>query len=329
MKRVFSFLVLLLASAATIAQPELEKEVLLKRLSYSETIPEGLLANRAVVLFDDGLTQKDLEDTQTAFQQTGIDAVAYFNSNDILAGVDPEKAFSNFLIARQISFLIFFSKKNEYSFTFVRFNGKGDLIEKDSKAWQQKGIVLKELLLTIYRFALSNQKKQNLLVNDFPEREIPIKYFTGRRNEAYTAMVKSFRVAVPKFGIAKEDTILVQLLKKYFPVKYELVDPSLDDRELERKGFVTVLRFIHTQGKIAKKILEYDLSQMANSIASVVVVNGESQLKTIPADEPVFKFYIKHLEYGNIFLGNKWDADQLWPVALANHLQLMRLDLNY
>ncbi len=329
MKRIFPLLVFLSVYANTTAQPELEVDILLKRISYSEIIPEGLLAGRSVVLFDDDLSQKDLEDTQTVFQQTGIDAVAYFNSNDILAGVDPEKAFSNFLIARQISFLIFFSKKSDYSFTFVRFNGKGDLIGKESIAWQQKGTVLKELLMTIYRFAMSNQKKQNLLVTDVPELDIPVKYFTGRRNETYTAMVKSFRVAVPKFGTAKEDTILVQLLKKYFPVKYELVDPSLDDRELERKGFITVLRFIHTQGKIAKKILEYDLSQIANSIASVVLVNGESQIKTIPADEPVFKFYIKHLEYGNIFLGNKWDADQLWHVALANHLQLMRLDLKY
>jgi hypothetical protein len=59
------------------------------------------------------------------------------------------------------------------------------------------------------------------------------------------------------------------------------------------------------------------------------MVNGEPQIKTIPIEVPVYKFYIKHLEYGNIFLGNKWDADQTWQVALANHLQLMRLDLKY
>jgi hypothetical protein len=142
-------------------------------------------------------------------------------------------------------------------------------------------------------------------------------------------MVKSFKVAVPKFGNDRADTALVQMLKQYFPVKYELVDPELDDRELERKGFILVLRFIHTRGRVAKKILDYDLTQMASSIASVMMVDGEPQIKTIPIEVPVYKFYIKHLEYGNIFLGNKWDADQTWQVALANHLQLMRLELKY
>ncbi|NJN29015.1 MAG: hypothetical protein HC819_25220 [Cyclobacteriaceae bacterium] len=142
-------------------------------------------------------------------------------------------------------------------------------------------------------------------------------------------MVKSFKVAVPKFGNEKEDAALEELLKEYFPVKYELVDPTLDERELEAKGFAMVLRFIHTRGMVAKAILDYDLSQMANAIASVAMVQGEAQLKTIPAEEPIYKFYIKHLEYGNLFLGNKWDADRTWQAALTNHLQLMRMDLKY
>jgi hypothetical protein len=142
-------------------------------------------------------------------------------------------------------------------------------------------------------------------------------------------MVKSFKVAVPKFGNEKDDAVLEQLLKEYFPVKYELVDPVLTERELESKGFITVLRFVHTRGIVAKQILDYDLSQMATSIASVAMVNGEAQLKTIPAEETIYKFYIKHLEYGNLFLGNKWDADRTWQAALANHLQLMRMDLKY
>ena len=328
-KEILFFGALLTGFAAT-AQPDFEKDILLGRLAYTEVVPADLLATRSVVLFDQGITQKDLEDTQAAFQQTGIDAEAYFNCDDVLAGVDPEKAFSTLLNVRQISFLIFFSKeKDEYSFTFVPYNGKGDLINVSAPAWKQKGLVLKEVLLTIYRFALSNQKKRNFLINDLPETDIPLKYFTGRRNETYTAMVKSFKVAIPKFGNDRADTALVQMLKQYFPVKYELVDPELDDRELERKGFILVLRFVHTRGRVAKKILDYDLTQMASSIASVMMVNEEPQIKTIPADEPVYKFYFKHLEYGNIFLGNKWDADRSWRVALANHLQLMRLELKY
>jgi hypothetical protein len=328
-KEILFFVTILIGFVAT-AQPDFERDILLGRVAYTDLVPEDLLADRSILLFDQSVTQKELEETQAAFQQTGIDAVAYFNSDDVLAGVDPEKAFSTFLTIRQISFLIFFSKeKGDYTFTFVRYNGKGDLISVSAPAWQQRGPILKEVLLTIYRFALSNQKKKNFLINDLPETDIPIKYFIGRRNETYTGMVKSFKVAVPKFGNDRADTALVQMLKQYFPVKYELVDPELEDRELERKGFVLVIRFIHTRGRVAKKILDYDLKQMASSIASVMIVNGEPQIKTIPAEIPVYKFYIKQLEYGNIFLGNKWDADQTWQVALANHLQLMQLELKY
>ena len=320
----------LLIAFSSYTQPAFEKDALINRLSFTEEVPEGLLAMRAVVLYENGVTQKDLEETQKAFQQTGIDAVAYFVSDYLLAGADPQKAFTNYLLSRNIPFLILFDKeKQNYRLTFIRLNGKSDLVNPASPAWRQSNPVLSELLITIYRLALSNQKKQNFLINDFPETDIPIKYFTGRRSETYTAMVKTFRIAVPKFGNEKADAALEQLLKDYLPFKYELVDPSIDERELESKGFIMVLRFVHTRGIVAKKILDYDITQIANSIASVLVVNGEVQLKTIPSEEPVYKFYIKHLEYGNIFLGNKWDADTSWQTALANHLQLMRQDLKY
>ncbi len=324
------FLSLSITPILLIAQPAVEKDLLINRLSIVESVPEKLLAERSVVLYESNITSKELQETQKAFQQTGIDAVAYFVIDHILAGADPQKAFSTYLITRNVSFIIIFSKeKQTYSFTFAPFNNKIDLVNNGVSAWQQKGNVLNEVLLTTYRFAVSDQKKQNLLINDFPETDIALKYFVGRRTETYTAMVKSFKVAVPKFGNEKDDAVLEQLLKEYFPVKYELVDPALTERELESKGFITVLRFVHTRGIVAKQILDYDLSQMATSIASVAMVNGEAQLKTIPAEETIYKFYIKHLEYGNLFLGNKWDADRTWQAALANHLQLMRMDLKY
>ncbi len=326
----FSFLILSVMSLSLHAQPAYEKDALLSRLSFTESVPDELLATRSIVLYDQGITQKDLEETQQAFQQTGIDAIAYFVTDFMLAGADPEKAFAQYLISRNVTFLIFLTKENQrYTFTFTRFNNTSDFVEPTASAWRQTGTVLKEVLLTIYRFALSNQKKQNFLINDFPETEIPIKYFSGRRNETFTAMVKSFKVAVPKFGNEKADAELEQILKEHFPLKYELVDPALSESDLSSRGFITVLRFVHTRGLVAKKILDYDISQMANSIASVVVVNGEAELKTIPAEETIYKFYIKHLEYGNLFLGNKWDADTSWQAALVSHLQLMRQDLKY
>lgn len=323
-------LLLFISPVLLLAQPTLEKDIFENQLIIVESVPENLLAARSVVLYESRLSLKELQETQKAFQQTGIDAVAYFAIDRILAGADPQKAFSTYLKSRNISFIILFTKEEQtYSFTFAPFNGKNDLVNNGAAAWQQKGVILNDVLLTIYRFAVSNQKKQNLLINDVPETDIALKYFVGRRTETYTPMVKSFKVAVPKFGNEKDDALLEEILKEHFPVKYELVDPDLDERELEGKGFITVLRFVHTSGLVAKTILDYDVSQIANSIASVAMVKGEAQLKTIPAEETIYKFYIKHLEYGNLFLGNKWDADRTWQAALTNHLQLMRMDLKY
>lgn len=325
-----SLCLLFLLPFTSVAQPATEKQVLLNRFSYSDLIPQGLLASRSVLLYDEVLTYQQLEEIQKAFQATGIDALAYFQTDQILAGADPQKAFGDYLTGRNIQFIILVEQSiSNYTITIFRFNGKPSLVDVNAAAWRQTGSVLKDVLLTIFRLALSNQPKQNLLINDYPETDIPIRYFSGRRDENYTGQVKSMQVAVPRFGEAAADEKLDQLVKENFPVKYELVDPELTEAELMRRGFGLVLRCVHTQGRLAKQILNYDVSQLGTSIPSVAIINNEMQLKNIPSGETVYKFYIKHLEYGNIYLGNKWDADQAWTQALINHLTLMRQDLKY
>jgi hypothetical protein len=312
-----------------LAQLAHSPESILKQLNLTGSVPEGLLAQRAVVLYSDGVKSRDLEETQKAFQQTGIDAVAYISDKRVLAGADIQQAFSRYLSTRNISFIILFNKTSGYSLTFFKFNGTANLFDAGAPGWQQTHGLLKELLLTVFRFAVSNQKKQNLLVNDFPETDVTIKYFDGRRNENYTSLVKSFKVAVPSLGNEKDDARLDQILKEYFPLKYEIVNPNLAESDLEIKGFKTIIRFVRTSGEIARELLEYDNSKAGNALASAAIVNNEAQLKTIPANVVVYKFYVKQLEYGNLFLGNKWDADTDWQQALINHLSLMRQQLNY
>lgn len=302
---------------------------MLSRLNYVDVVPEGLLSKRAVILYDESLTVKELEETQKAFQQTGIDAVAYIITDRVLAGPDPLRAFATYLTNRSVDFLIFFEKPKDYTITFVRYNNTKELVDLSASAWKQTNSSLTEMLKTIYRFAISNQKRQNLLINEYPETDVPLKYFIGRRNEAFTLDAKSFKIAVVKWGNEKADAELEEILKEYFPVKYELVDPKLEERELGSKGFRTVLRFVHTRGSVAKEILGYDLSQLAKSLSTVYFVNGEADVKTIPANQTVYKFYVKHIEYGNIFLGKGWDADITWQDALKNHLQAMREDLKF
>jgi len=325
--KAFTFSLFICLSAQ--AQIATEKEAVLRKLNYVDVVPEGLLSKRAIVLFDETISKKELEETQKAFQQTGIDAVAYLVTDHVLAGPDPVKVFTTYLNNRAIDFLIFFEKEKSYSLTFTRYNYTRDLVDNSAAAWKNSNSTLSELLISVFRLAISNQKKQNLLINDYPETGVALKYFIGRRNETYTSDAVSFKIAVPKFGDEKADAELEQILKEHFPVKYELVDPKLEERELGNRGFRTVLRFVHTRGSVAKEILDYDLSQLANSLTTVYFVNGEADLKTIPANQTIYKFYVKHIEYGNIFLGKGWDADITWQDALKNHLQAMRESLKF
>lgn len=324
--RYFSFLFALLLVSPASAQ-SLEEKELVARLTYASSIPAELLSTRSVVLFQSSLPQKDLDECQSFFQQTGIDAVAYFDIHRMLAGHDVRKAYASYLTNRGIKFLILFQKDEKgYRLIFCSFNGKKDLVDANSVAWKQENVSLNELHRTVYRFAVSNLKKQNYLINDFPEMDISIKPFTGRINESFSVEVKSFKTAIPKFGNAADDAELEAYLKANFPLKYELVDSDATEESLYAKGFRTILRFVHARGIVAKEILGYDVTQVARSLPSAVFVNNEVQIKTIPSTEVIYKFYFKNIEYGNVFLGNKWDADLTWQDALRNHIQAYKIN---
>lgn len=324
--RHLSFLYFLLCSCSALAQ-SVEESELVARLSFSSTIPADLLATRSVVLFQSSIPQKELDECQSFFQQTGIDAVAYFDLHRMLAGHDVRKAYASYLKNRGIKFLILFQKDEKgYRLIFCSFNGKTDLVDANSAAWKQENVSLNELLRTVYRFAVSNLKKQNYLINDLPEMDITINPFIGRINESFSVEVKSFKTAIPKFGNAADDAELESYLKTNFPLKYELVDADATEESLYSKGFRTILRFVHARGIVAKEILGYDVTQVARSLPSAVFVNNEVQIKTIPSNQVIYKFYFKNIEYGNVFLGNKWDADLIWQDALRNHIQAYKIN---
>ncbi len=325
MKPLF-YLTLLLTFNAS-AQLTQQESDLVAKLNFTNSIPADLISTRSLVLYQNTFTRAELEETQKFFQQTGIDAVAYFDIARVLAGHDTRKAYANYFNVRGIKFLILLQKNQTgYQYIFCTFVGTKEMTDKTSIAWKQENSSLSELLKTIYRFAVSNLKKRNFLINDLPETDMAVNIFTGRINENFSIEVKSFKTAIPRFGNPKDDEELETYLKENFPVKYELVDAQADEEVLLTKGFRTVLRFVHTRGILAKDILGYDVTQLARSLPTTIFVNGEAQIKTIPANEPVYKFYFRSIEYGNIFLGPRWDADVTWQDALKNHIQALKTD---
>jgi hypothetical protein len=317
----------LLISCFSFSQPSAEEDKLTSRLNFGSSLPKGILSYRSVVLHELAYTKQELQEIQKYFQQAGIDAVAYVDVDYVLSGVDPSRIYSNSFATRGIKFLILLQKINEqYQMIFTEFNGTRNFVDKEHVSWKFSHQSLRELLRTVYRFAVSTEHKSNLMINDVPEDGTAMNFYRGKRDERFSPDVRQFKVAIPRFGNEADDNALAEILKENLK-KYDLVDPDLSDAELEGKGYRLVLRFVHTRGDAARDILGYDLTQTASSLSTNYFVDGEQRVKTIRAKRMIYKFYFKNTEYGNIFLGSKWDADETWQDALKNHIQALRFEL--
>jgi len=289
-------------------------------------MPEKLLSSRSVVVYPYTMTDKELQKIQLSFQETGIDAVAYFEADLLTAGRDVATAFAYYFNQRDIVNIVLLQKGNEqYTAYITGYNGKNTFVEQNQLAWSANDADLAELLKKIYRSA-SNLKRANFLINEFPETELPVHIISGRRSEFYAIDLKVDQLAVAKTGVESIDKDLESIFTTY-PFKYKLTDPGLSEKELRQKGFLYVLCFIHTRGSVAKEILGYDISKPESAYVSITYPDATAQLKNISADTPIYKFYFKHIDSGNVFLGTKWDADLTWQQALKNHLMAFKTEL--
>ena len=172
----------------------------------------------------------------------------------------------------------------------------------------------------VYRSALASNKKKNLLINEVPETDLPVRIIDGQRAENVAYDLKVDNLAIPKFNDAADDKELEELMKTY-PFRYQLVSPDVPDTDLRKQGFLYVLCFVHTRCGTAKELLGYPVRKSESAFVSVSYSEEQVQLKTIPANTPVFKFYVRHIDSGNVFLGTKWDAETSWHLALQNFIK--------
>jgi hypothetical protein len=314
-------------SAGGFAQTSPEEASLLSGLTSSVAPPEGLLAKRAVVLYQLAYTEDELNEIQKYFQQTGIDAIAYFETDRVLAGPDLTKAFADYFNTRNVSFFVFAQKEaGRFRLLVTPFSKTVELVSEGSGQWVMENPSLRDLLQNVYRSLISSQKRQNFLINDLPERDIPVKNFTGRRYESFSKEATYFKVAIPRLASPDDNKKLEEILRLGPPLKFDLVPAEMSERELNNRGYIFILRFVRARGSVAKEILGYE-RKVEQTYASVVTTPEGVELKTLPSTEHVFKFYFKHIEYGNIYLGTRWDADTTWEAALKNHLQAMKSEI--
>jgi len=301
----------------------------IEQLNLKGALPEKLLSTRTAVFYDYTLTQKELLDAQQYFQRTGIDAVAYFELDMVMAGKDVTRAFADYVLKREVTNLIFIEKRDsDYRIAATAFNGKESVIDPSQQAWSATNKVLTEALKELYKTASSQQKKINMLINELPETGLTIDPIMGKRNEFFAIDAKVDPLAVPKTGDEQVDKELEEIFNNNYSLKFRMTLKEVTEKEMRKQGLLYVLCVIRTRDVVAKDLLGYDMTSAESALVSVTYADTQQQLKNIPSNTIVYKFYFKHIDSGNVFLGTKWDADLTWQQALLNQLKGMKAELH-
>lgn len=318
-----------LISISTSGQLPLSEAAFFEKIKPGNVLPENLLSTKTAVFYPVRTNQKELDLMQRYFSSLGVDAVAYIDSDHLIAGRDLSMATAAYLNRREIENIIVVQKTaGDYTLTLAPYNHKTNFIEPEQTVWRATNSSLEEILKQLNREASYSLKRNNLLINDIPETVNRINPISGRRNEFFALDLKVDMLAVPKFNDEQLDKELEAIMASY-PFKYTLTDPNTSEADLRKQGMLFVLRFAHAGAKLAKRSLGYDVKDSESAVVSITYPRDDQPvLSTIPSDAEVFKFYFKHIDSGNVFLGTKWDADRTWQAALWNQLRAFRKELN-
>jgi hypothetical protein len=191
------FFLFILGHYPLLAQLATPEKVWIDELNLQGPLPDKLLSTRTAVFEHYTLTTKEVDEIQLSFQRTGIDAIIHFDLDQLFASKDVAKAFSLYLTKREITNLVFIEKGEQgYRITITPFSGKENIIEPKQAAWSTSNRLLTEALKTLYSAAANQQKKQNLLINDNPERDAAHGqhgtegYISSEETEAETFLLK-------------------------------------------------------------------------------------------------------------------------------------------
>ncbi len=328
--------------------------------SGSNVIPKDLQLSKTIVIVSmndgDGTVRGDWKEfareAHFYIKKLSIDAIQYIYVDDLIAGYDVKRSITEQMTKRDIKNILLLSKDNingrdQYIGVITSYNQKPTFISNNQTAWKSQTSDIEILFRNLARsIDLANITLENLLIIDTPEFYQGVDIIKGRRSETFNTDLRIDKIAIPLFEdlpspenttaqskaemlalVQKENEEnlsrnrqLEQLMLKY-PYKFEIVPYEYDEKKLLSKGFQFVLMSINSSGGNVKKLLNYD---MGSDIKELITVtkdeSGFASIKSIPIDGMVYKYYVKHINSGDIYLGEQWDGDDNWQSALRNHM---------
>ncbi len=308
--------------------------------------------------------KKFATDAHPFIRAIGIDPVKYYYYQDVFAGPDALRAFAsewekrdikNILVLAKVSSTESPAQDDRIVLTVIPFSHDIKIFKNGQDAWQIEESSLdrafRELLRVIDQFKL---KKENLLILDHPEFFENIQIIRGRRNETFNTDLRIDKLAIPKFSdIDIPENVpsnpindrLKQAAVKYneaniarnseleqmfmnYPYEHSFVDYAYDEESLRKLGFQYILMLLNTSAINIREMLNYEVEDSGKDIITMQQdTTGEVHIESIPTKASAFKYYIKHIYTGDVYLGEQWDASKTWQEALQNHLTglLMKL----
>ena len=246
-----------------------------------------------------------------------IDAVAYYSWQDLNAGFDATESYMEVLRDREINQIVLLAIDNgNFQIYIIPTDDNSGLLATDSPAWYTSSNSLESAIETLAAVVRrTGLDIGNFLIAESPEFFTDTEIFMKNRFETFQQDLKLDKLAAPLFfgqdpenTETSEDRELESILGREYPFNYELVSANFTEALMKKAGFQYVLRYLHAEESTLKLLLDY----------------------TRQADSPsklVYKFYIKHLITGDIYLGNTWDSQTSWQEALNVHLTNMKKSL--
>ncbi len=323
-------------------------------------IPKDLQTSKSIIVLSiqDG-DSKVRGDWKTIADQAhfyikklGIDAVLYFYIDDLIAGYDMQLAIAAQMNAREVKNIFMLSKDkvngmDQYIGVITTYNQRPNFISNNQPAWKSQTtdmeILFRNLARAIDNVALS---MENLLIIDSPEYFKGVDIIRGKRFETFNTDLRIDRIAIPKFqdlpipentgtkssekiiSLINEENLnnlsrnaqLEQMMADY-PYKFEIVPYEYDEKKLLTKGFQFVLMRINSSGENVRKLLGYEINDEVDALVTIRKDKEDNvSIKSIPIDAMVYKYYVKHINSGDIYLGEQWDGDDNWQDAFNNHI---------
>ncbi len=335
-------------------------------LNYGANLPKELLSSKTAVLVSVPPMRNEDDQRENwktiasqahkTFKDVGIDAVIYFNLENVVAGSEPkrkaiallnQRKVKNIIVLSHLDLIINGKPERRYAIIMTEYNGKPTFMNDGQSAWKSDHKALEKLLKNVYSTVnKSGLNRTNMLVIDRPEFFREKNILDGQRIADFQADLKLDKLAVPKFKkvsipsskpggflngqlekelknynsqVGSKNAKLESIMKSY-PFEYGLVDFNGNEQEIRKQGYQYILLHMFTTGHGVRTMLNYPNDEIEEEdYVTTKIKNGKGIIRTIPAQGFVYKFYIKHIHTGDVYVGKSWDADETWHEALENH----------